>query len=220
MRFSTDVALKEWAIVCAALRSGRQSVLLRKGGLRERAPRSDGPRSDTRVGPPPRVVAGGFEAVHRSFYLYPTYFHTREPGRERDLVPQVHDEAARLDQAAPPGGELHIDLAAQVSAAWFVEDPERLHAIGASHIFSTTCVEGRFHYRRPGLWALLLRVYALPRPRVLIDRPAYSGCVSWVHLQPALTVEGLAPVLSDPVHARREAALRRVLGDPAPLPST
>ena len=42
-------AFKEWAGVCAALESGRQSVILRKGGI------ADGP--------------GGFVPDHEAFWL-------------------------------------------------------------------------------------------------------------------------------------------------------
>ena len=50
-----NVALKEWATVCAALGDGRQMILLRKGGIYE--------------------SAGEFEIEHRQFLLFPTYLH-------------------------------------------------------------------------------------------------------------------------------------------------
>ena len=48
------VALKEWAALVAALGEGKQTVLLRKGGIRE----------------------GPFKAPASSFYLFPTSFHS------------------------------------------------------------------------------------------------------------------------------------------------
>src|SRR5689334_22817537 len=54
---SLQVALKEWAVVCAALASGRQIVLLRKGGIYE--------------------AAGEFELENREFLLFPTYLHQK-----------------------------------------------------------------------------------------------------------------------------------------------
>ncbi len=47
-------AFKEWAAVCAALSAGRQTVILRKGGIAE--------------GP------GGFQPEHGEFWLLPTRF--------------------------------------------------------------------------------------------------------------------------------------------------
>lgn len=55
-----SIAFKEWAGVCDALGMGRQSLILRKGGV------SEGP--------------GGFEPEHRAFWLYPTFVHEAEQG--------------------------------------------------------------------------------------------------------------------------------------------
>src|SRR3954447_24211157 len=52
---SLSVALKEWATVCRALESGRQILLLRKGGIYE--------------------SGGEFQVENREFLLFPTYVH-------------------------------------------------------------------------------------------------------------------------------------------------
>ena len=52
-----SVALKEWAAVCHALETGRQIMLLRKGGIHE--------------------AAGEFELDHQEFLLFPTYVHQK-----------------------------------------------------------------------------------------------------------------------------------------------
>src|SRR5438105_15223558 len=52
---SLQIALKEWAAVCSALETGRQMILLRKGGIYE--------------------AAGEFELENRRFVLFPTYLH-------------------------------------------------------------------------------------------------------------------------------------------------
>jgi len=49
------IGLKEWASVCLALEEGRQTILLRKGGIHE--------------------SAGEFELEHTQFVLFPTYLH-------------------------------------------------------------------------------------------------------------------------------------------------
>jgi hypothetical protein len=50
-----SVGFKEWSLVCNALGRGRQSVILRKGGIAE--------------------GRGGFSFRHREFFLFPTFFH-------------------------------------------------------------------------------------------------------------------------------------------------
>jgi hypothetical protein len=52
-----NIGLKEWAAVCTALETGRQMVLLRKGGIYE--------------------SAGEFEIEHRRFFLFPSYLHQK-----------------------------------------------------------------------------------------------------------------------------------------------
>src|SRR6478672_9678911 len=64
---SLSVALKEWATVCHALETGRQMLLLRKGGIYE--------------------AAGEFELENREFLLFPTYLHQNL----KMLKPEAHD---------------------------------------------------------------------------------------------------------------------------------
>ena len=191
MQVQAEVALKEWAVICAALRDGRHSLLLRKGGIRE----ASADRS--------------FHVERRSFVLLPTYFHARDAGRERDLVPELHAGLGGLQ--APPNGRLRIELHAEVTGAWEVGELARLDALAGLHGLSAACVADRFAYRRPGLWALHLRVYALREPADLPDRPGYAGCVSWVHLDQPV-VGAAEPVIDDAEHARRQQALERALG--------
>jgi hypothetical protein len=192
MIVEAEVALKEWAVVCDALRRGRQGLLLRKGGIRE----ANADRS--------------FRAEHRAFVLLPTYFHARDGGRERDLLPEVHDRLAALREGL--AGQLQFELYAEVTAQWEVRELAPLRELAGQHVLSEECVTDRFHYRRPGLWALHLRVHRLRRPVVQPDRPGYAGCVSWVHLDQPVRGEA-EPVLSDDEHARREAAVVAALGE-------
>ena len=190
MRVEAEVALKEWAVVCAALGDGRQSLLLRKGGIRERGPDHT------------------FVAEHRRFVLLPTYFHAQDAGRARDLVPEVHAELAAL--VAPPGG-LRVDLCAEVTGTWHVRELAPLLGLAGRHVLSQACVADRFAYRTPGLWVLSLRTYRFARTVELADRPGYAGCVSWVDLDETVRGEVTA-VVSVEEHARRESELERLLG--------
>src|SRR5438105_870543 len=57
---SSGFAFKEWAGVCDALMTGRQTIILRKGGILE--------------------GHGGFAPEHSFFWLYPTHVHQAEQG--------------------------------------------------------------------------------------------------------------------------------------------
>src|SRR5438045_8422084 len=63
---SLKIALKEWATVCHALETGRQMILLRKGGIYE--------------------AAGEFELENPRFLLFPTYLHQNR----KMLKPEAH----------------------------------------------------------------------------------------------------------------------------------
>jgi hypothetical protein len=185
----THAALKEWAIVCEALASGRQMVLIRKGGLEE--------------------VKAGFQVTHRDFWLFPTYVHQKPA----DLIPSVHTEFARVQAAQPPAGALPVQLYATVTDAVKVTDLDRLHALEGTHILSWDAVAARFHYRnRPGVHVLTLRVHRLPQPIALDVKPWYDGCVSWVELDRPLNPSGATPVLSEPEFTRRETEIRAIVG--------
>jgi hypothetical protein len=65
------------------------------------------------------------------------------------------------------------------------------------HCWSQQEVENRFAYRRPGLHALVARVYRAGNPSEIKETPAYAGCKSWVELERPQSTEGAVPVLND-----------------------
>ena len=169
-----DVALKEWAVVVEALGSGRQSILLRKGGIVE------GRR--------------GFEVRHTSFLLFPTFEHQH--------ASFVRDEEAgllaRAEQVQQPG-QLRIELYAEVVDVFTAPaDPAVLTAATDLHIWNERYIAQRYEYRPDlPLYMLVLRARRLPAPVLLPVRPSYAGCKSWVNLTEDVDVEGAAPVLAD-----------------------
>jgi hypothetical protein len=173
MQAANRYALKEWAAVCAALARGRQCVLLRKGGIDE------GPH--------------GFRVEHNEFWLYPTQFHQTAD----QLGPDAGDLAALAEKSAPPPGRLHVKLFVVVEQVARVTTLDALAALAPFHILSEETVRARFHYRTPGLFVVLTRVYARERPFDLEERPAYAGCRSWVELAEELPTDGLVPILDD-----------------------
>jgi len=91
------IAFKEWAGVCDALASGRQSLILRKGGI------SEGP--------------DGFRPDHPAFWLYPTHLHEAEqglrtPGPAREEIPGI----VLIDSLAVVEWTGRVDRAGQLAA--------------------------------------------------------------------------------------------------------
>lgn len=188
----TNAALKEWALVCRALADGRQTLLIRKGGIEE--------------------IKAGFQVFHRDFWLFPTYVHQKAA----DLVPAVHEEFAEVQATQPPAGTIALQLYATVEDAVKVVDLERVRSLEDCHILSWECVASRFHYRnKPGVHVMTVRVYRRPTVLTLQNSPHYDGCISWVDLEMPLGTEGCTPVLSDAEFGARLADIRARLAGAA-----
>jgi hypothetical protein len=179
-------ALKEWAVVCAALAAGRQTILLRKGGIDE------GPH--------------GFQPEHAEFWLFPTQFHQRADELTTDGAPLL----AEVEQSAPPG-VVRLGLYAAVEGVDFLEGEARLSTLEGLHILAPGTVAERFAYRKPGLFVLTVRVYRRDEPFEISDAPHFAGCHSWVDLRNKLPTSGLTPALEDAEFRRQAEAVREKL---------
>lgn len=183
-----DVALKEWAVVVEALAAGRQSLLLRKGGIVE------GRR--------------GFAVRHPAFLLFPTFEHQHASFIRRDAEPLL----ARAKDLNP-AGRLRIEIYAEAAEVFTAPpDPARLLSATALHIWNERYIHQRYEYRPDlPLNVLLLRAHRLPAPVLLPMRSSYAGCKSWVNLTEDVDVSGATPVLSDAEFAGVRSAVMETL---------
>lgn len=187
MQPTNGIAFKEWAVICAALAAGEQSLILRKGGIHE--------------------GQAGFRVAHREFWLFPTYLHEAEAGVVPEAVPHLN----RVLSDRPAGGEIHLGQYAVVTDVCEIRDERLLPQLAGMHWWSERTVGERFHYREPGLFALVVRMYAQTPAHVLADSPHFAGCRSWVELPQELTTSRLQPVLSDSQFEERRAPIVRLL---------
>lgn len=165
-----SVAFKEWAVICAALASGRQSLILRKGGIAEEG--------------------GVFRPEHSEFLLYPTYFHEHRAGIKAEFLPLLET----VDAAKPPAGVVRFAHFVRVESVSHVTNLEDALALDSRHAWTPDVVKQRFHYRSPGLFVLDVRVFALPAPVEVVERPEYAGCKTWVPLTEPVPTDGAAEV--------------------------
>jgi hypothetical protein len=179
------VAFKEWASVCAALLDGRQTIILRKGGISE------------------DQATGVFAPEHPEFWLYPTWVHQASQG--------VRDGEANAAVASEDGC-VPIDAMVQVERLGYIENESALTALESQHILTAETVLKRFHYRRPGLWVLLARVWRGRKPYSIPVTPEHAGCKTWVKLDAPLSTSGLEPCCSDAAWSVRLKSLDVVLG--------
>ncbi len=187
MLASNNVAFKEWAAICAALGDGLQSLIIRKGGIHE--------------------GRDGFRVAHVEFWLFPTYLHQAVAGLEPDARPLLE----RAEAARPTGGTLQLAHYAVVTDVFEVHDEARIAQLAGLHVWSPRTISERFHYKRPGLFVLSVRVFARGRAHVIPDSPHFAGCRSWVDLPVELATTDLVPVLTENEFERRRRRLRAAL---------
>ncbi|HWB13765.1 MAG TPA: DUF1802 family protein [Pirellulales bacterium] len=180
-------AFKEWAVVCKALASGRQTLILRKGGIVEEG--------------------GEFRPDQPEFFLFPTYSHQSPDS----VVDEARPLLTSLESDEPEAGTIVLTHHAAVAEAIRLRSLEAVFGLRGQHIWSDEVIEERFHRWRDMIYALVVRVYALPQAVVLPLEEEYTGCKSWVDLSPDVPTGGSSPVLDDAEFARRHQAIRAVL---------
>jgi hypothetical protein len=168
-----DHALKEWAAVCRALAAGRQSILVRKGGIAE--------------------PTGEFRLEAKRFWMYPTYVHQAETGVRADER-KFQNEAER---DRPPAGVVKLSLWAEVTGIYQVRDATMAQMLAHLHVWSDEAVAKRYAYRHPGVDVLSVRVHRMQAPIEIAETAEHVGCKSWVKLDRGYTADGSTPVLTD-----------------------
>jgi hypothetical protein len=181
--------LKEWAVTVRALELGEQVVLLRKGGIAEKARR--------------------FKPHHQDFLLFPTFEH-QNPESLKDRYHPLLKETLRYsskESIVPISSWAHVEKTLPIHAL------QRLLRISDEHIWSEEEVKGRYQWKpeRP-LYLLLLRVHRLPETVELDLLRQYGGCRSWIEVVEPVAVEGSEPVLDDEAFAERAKRVEEHVG--------
>ncbi len=158
---SASIGFKEWQVVCDALASGRQAILLRKGGIHE--------------------GRQGFSFAHESFFLFPTRFHA--------LADQIREGEVSLLPEWQPGDLIRITHHAEAIWAVTLTVLGQVAALVPYHIYAEKTVSERFNWEGKGMAAgsihlALIRVRELATPWEFPYEANYGGCRSWVNLPP------------------------------------
>jgi len=167
---TTYPGLKECSAAVHALLDGRQTVLLRKGGIREK--RFSVPASTSR------------------FLLFPTVAHSHA-----ERVRPEHCGLLAASESDSTPDTVVLRAGAKLVAAIEVARPDRLPEIEPLHIWTAESVrQDRLDFRpKYPLMVLLVQAYPLAQPITVIRTADYAGCSSWVDL-PVL------PEWGPPVH--------------------
>lgn len=170
----TTLALKEWGAVVHALLDGRQTVLLRKGGIREKR----------------------FDVASDRFVLFPTVAHAH-----RERVRPGHDDvlAAGAADVDEDGGRFTVRAGVELVDVIPTADADAIAALHDLHIWRPGHIAERLAFRpKHQLQVLVVNAIRLDTPVTLERTPEYGGCSSWVDLP--LAWEGAGT----PTHSRRQ----------------
>jgi hypothetical protein len=153
------IAFKEWQVVCDALATGRQSILLRKGGIHE--------------------GRDGFSFAHDRFFLFPTRFHA--------TASQVREGRIELSPEWQNGEIVRITHFARAIRAVTFNDWSKVTALESFHIYAEDTVRDRFYWQgrnmpSGSIHVALVEVLALAQPWEIAYAPAFGGCRSWIKL--------------------------------------
>ncbi len=170
----------------AALESGRQILLLRKGGILEQSNKNR------------------FSITHNEFLFFPTYLHQSRG----ELKPEIAFEPMSAEPKS-----VRVTLAGVVTDILKVESRGQIDRLDDQHIWTKSLIDMRFNYKPQNpLYLVLVRAYRLHEPVRLMNTPAYAGCKSWVPLEQPVETGNVTAALDDVTYAHhRETIMERLL---------
>lgn len=179
-------AFKEWSLICDALMEGRQSIILRKGGIVEKR--------------------RGFEFEHSSFYLLPTHYHAQREETLFEADQPIHWQKE---------GSIFLPAVAILSFAANITDFSKVEALSKFHFWKEDTLRARFQYGQANsLHLAFVRVYKIEPVIELQDGPEFRGCKSWIALsldkikQQPFTLKA---VLSDEEHQKQLDEIQKLI---------
>ena len=150
--------LKEWATVVKALEQGKQTVILRKGGILE--------------------TASGFNIESKKFFLFPTWEHQET----KHVKPEFHNFLNDVLDKKPKEGFNKISSYAEVLYEKDVEDAEVISNLTSFHVWSDSYIQERRNWmpEKP-MRVVFLKTVNIPEFNLPLQ-PEFSGCKSWIEL--------------------------------------
>lgn len=152
------LAFKEWACIVDALGKGRQSIILRKGGIHEEG-------------------SGDFELKGKEFILFPTLFHQAADMIKPDWRPFLSDTRFHTTQ-----GKVDIKYYVQVADVQVITDWELLKKLEPFHAWKEEIIKERFERWGNSIHLLIVQVFEFGASFQLDLLPEYGGCKSWLEI--------------------------------------
>ena len=150
--------LKEWATVVKALAHGKQTIILRKGGILE--------------------TTSGFRVESKKFLLFPTWEHQEI----KHVKTQYHDFLNETLNHKPKDGYNIITSSAEVLDQRDISSNKIIDNLSSFHVWSDEYIKERINWmpEKP-LKAIFLKVYTFPQIEIPLQTD-FEGCKSWIEL--------------------------------------
>ena len=159
------LAFKEWSYIVTALGKGKQSIILRKGGISEEN--------------------GDFELKGKEFLLFPTLFHQAEQMVKPSWLPFLKKEQyhEKLEY-------VRIKYYAKVVDAKVLTDWEQVKKLDSFHAWNEEIIKERFTRWENKIQMLIVQVFELGAAEYILLKPSYDGCKSWIEIEEKIELIG------------------------------
>ncbi|HSZ26294.1 MAG TPA: DUF1802 family protein [Cytophagaceae bacterium] len=159
------LAFKEWSFIVDSLGKGKQSIILRKGGISEEG--------------------GDFDLKGKKFILYPTLFHQAETMLKTQWLPFLDG-----NRFYTTTDKVKIQYYAEVADSTILTDWNMVAKLNNWHAWKEEVIRERFERWNRSVNLLLLQIFELPEIVELDVLPQYGGCKSWTELEPEIDLIG------------------------------
>ena len=150
--------LKEWATVVKAREQGKQTVILRKGGILE--------------------TASGFNVESKKFFLFPTWEHQET----KHVKPEFHEFLNEVLNKKPDEGFNKISSYAEVLFEKDIESNYVIKNLSSFHVWSDSYIQERRSWKpEKPMKAVFLKIIKIPEFNLPL-KSEFSGCKSWIEL--------------------------------------
>ena len=131
------LAFKEWSSIVDVLGQGKQSIILRKGGIAEEE--------------------GDFTLKGKKFLLFPTLFHEEEKMLKLQWLPFMDG-----NRFYPNANTVKIKYYAEVADAILIKEWDKVAALNNWHAWKEEVIKERFERWDKNVNLLVLQVFELP----------------------------------------------------------
>lgn len=164
------LAFKEWSYIVTALGKGKQSIILRKGGISEEG--------------------GDFELKGKEFLLFPTLYHQAEQMIKPQWLPFLKSGAYHEQE-----GLVRVKYYAKVVDRKVLTDWEQVKKLDNFHAWKEEVVQERFTRWGNSIQLLVIQVFELGAAQDIVLKTEYEGCKSWIEIEEKIDLIG-RPVIN------------------------